>query len=96
MKLTVLENGNVRIGFREQIEVKPEDVKEELRKLNESIRQRLATMLEVYESDYFKSLSLPTIAVSEIGVTTSATFPKKAGKADDVKAKAVDSKPTGA
>ena len=92
MKLTVLENGKVRIGFREQIEVAPEDVKEELRKLCESLGHQFATIVEVYESAYFKGLALPTIVVSDTGVSTSATFPKKEEEAENETAEADNGK----
>ncbi len=72
MKLTVLENGKVRIGFREQIEVDPISVAEQVHKTVEEIIDQAKAMLEAYESDYFQKKGMSTILVTESGVSTSA------------------------
>lgn len=73
MKLTVLENGKVRVGFREQIEAERESVVVQVRAALEEIVDQATAMLEVYESDYFQKKGLSTILVTDTGITTSAT-----------------------
>lgn len=85
MKLTVLDDGKIRVSFRGVLITTPESVTEDVHKVINEIIDQSKAMLEAYGSEYSQNKKVSTILVTESGISTSTARPvKKAEKAEEV------------